>query len=149
MASSPEGSELAAACGRSDEEAALINEQAADDLLQQLTLEEKVGMVSGVNMWESGGVPRLGLQNLRFSDGPHGARGVGLHGSEGAALAPCLSALAATFNEEVIQEVGEILGEECVARGANVLLGPTLNIHRTFMASFKGSLQAPSRAVRC
>ncbi|OLP74775.1 putative beta-glucosidase J, partial [Symbiodinium microadriaticum] len=69
MASSPEGSELAAAGGPSDEEAALINEQAADDLLQQLTLEEKVGMVSGVNMWESGGVPRLGLQNLRFSDG--------------------------------------------------------------------------------
>ena len=38
-----------------------------------------------------------------------------------------------------------MLFQECVARGANVLLGPTLNIHRTFMASFKGSLQAPSR----
>lgn len=80
---------------------------------------------------QSGGVPRLNLPRLRFSDGPHGARGYGLHGDQGAALAPCLSALAATFDEALIQRVGEVLGAECAARGAHVLLAPTVNIHRS------------------
>lgn len=114
-----------------EEQEALIRHHEAEELLKKLTLEEKVSLLTGKTMWEAGGVPRLNLPRLRFSDGPHGARGEGLHGTVGAALAPCLSALAATFNEEIILKVGEILGQECAARGANVLLGPTVNIHRS------------------
>ena len=114
-----------------EEQEALIRHHEAEELLKKLTLAEKVSLLTGKTMWEAGGVPRLNLPRLRFSDGPHGARGDGLHGTVGAALAPCLSALAATFDEEIILKVGEILGQECAARGANVLLGPTVNIHRS------------------
>ncbi|CAK9053175.1 Probable beta-glucosidase I (Beta-D-glucoside glucohydrolase I) (Cellobiase I) (Gentiobiase I) [Durusdinium trenchii] len=113
------------------EEEALIHHHEVEELLRKLTLEEKVDILTGKTMWEAGGVPRLKLPRLRFSDGPHGARGYGLHGDKGAALAPCLSALAATFDEEILFQIGEILGQECAARGANVLLGPTVNIHRS------------------
>jgi len=65
-----------------------------------------------------------------MSDGPHGARGLSLSGEEGAALAPCEAALAATFNEALVEEVGSLLGQECASRGAHVLLGPCLNLQR-------------------
>jgi len=101
-----------------------------EDTLACLTTEEKVGVLSGCGMWEAGGVPRIGLPPLRMSDGPHGARGLSLSGEEGAALAPCEAALAATFNEALVEEVGSLLGQECASRGAHVLLGPCLNLQR-------------------
>eukprot|EP00931_Biecheleriopsis_adriatica_P040859 TRINITY_DN23402_c0_g1_i2.p1 TRINITY_DN23402_c0_g1~~TRINITY_DN23402_c0_g1_i2.p1 ORF type:complete len:852 (-),score=171.38 TRINITY_DN23402_c0_g1_i2:3-2558(-) len=114
-----------------EEHAGLLVSDQAEVILQQLTQEEKVALLSGNGMWEAGGVPRLGLPPLRVTDGPNGARGLSLHGAEGAALAPCHSALAATFNEALITDVGELLGQECADRGAHVLLAPTLNIHRS------------------
>mmetsp|Transcript_33989 Transcript_33989/g.97920 ORF Transcript_33989/g.97920 Transcript_33989/m.97920 type:complete len:797 (-) Transcript_33989:89-2479(-) len=105
-------------------------EDSAQRLLSQMTLKEKVGVLSGAGMWENHGVPRLGLQSLRVTDGPHGARGLSLRGSAGALLAPCETALAATFNEGLVEQVGEVLGAECRRRGADVLLGPCLNLQR-------------------
>lgn len=98
--------------------------------LPRLRDDEKVALLSGCGMWEAGGVPRLGLPPLRVSDGPHGPRGCGLRGNAGAALAPCELALAATFDESLIEEVGAFLGEECAKAGAHVLLGPCLNLQR-------------------
>lgn len=100
-------------------------------MFRQLRDDEKVGLLTGRDMWSAGGVSRLGLPPLVMSDGPHGARGCTLRGVDGAALAPCETALAATFNEALITEVGELLGKECVRRGAHMLLGPTVNIQRS------------------
>lgn len=84
-----------------------------DALLRQMRDDEKVALLSGRTMWSAGGVPRLGLPPVFFSDGPHGARGCSMRGTDGAALAPCELALAATFDEALIEEVGVLLGEEC------------------------------------
>eukprot|EP00928_Gymnodinium_smaydae_P035960 TRINITY_DN2521_c0_g2_i1.p1 TRINITY_DN2521_c0_g2~~TRINITY_DN2521_c0_g2_i1.p1 ORF type:complete len:792 (-),score=52.78 TRINITY_DN2521_c0_g2_i1:123-2462(-) len=102
----------------------------AEHVLQQMNLREKVGILSGSGMWESGGVQRLGIQPLRMTDGPHGARGLSTCGDNDAVLVPCEIALASTFNDALIEEVGVLLGEECLRRGANILLGPCLNLHR-------------------
>mmetsp|Transcript_42725 Transcript_42725/g.117949 ORF Transcript_42725/g.117949 Transcript_42725/m.117949 type:complete len:857 (+) Transcript_42725:124-2694(+) len=101
-----------------------------EELLDKLQVEEKVALLSGSSMWECGGVRRLGLPTLRVTDGPHGARGACLHGQPDSLLSPCEVALGATFNVDVLREVGELLGEDCARKGCHVLLGPTLNLQR-------------------
>eukprot|EP00928_Gymnodinium_smaydae_P025765 TRINITY_DN20422_c0_g1_i3.p1 TRINITY_DN20422_c0_g1~~TRINITY_DN20422_c0_g1_i3.p1 ORF type:complete len:810 (-),score=182.14 TRINITY_DN20422_c0_g1_i3:81-2510(-) len=102
-----------------------------EELLQQLRDDELVTMLTGRGMWEAGGVPRMGVPPLRVSDGPHGMRGCSLTGDAGAPLAPCELALAATFDEQIIGEVGRLIGADCARRGAHVLLGPCLNMQRS------------------
>jgi len=99
-------------------------------VLGGLTLEEKVGILSGGGFWQTNGVPRVGLPPLRMSDGPHGPRGMSLSGDCGALLAPCELAMAATFDEALIEEVCGLLGSETRRRGIHVLLGPCLNLQR-------------------
>ena len=101
-----------------------------EKLLHQMTLEEKVSMVAGSDAWHSTGVERLGIPPFKMSDGPNGARGDGQSGAT-AVCFPVGSALAATWNPELIERVGAALGEETRTKGAQVLLGPTVNIHRT------------------
>ena len=80
-------------------------------------------------MWHSAGVERLGVPGLGLTDGPSGARGFQFTGSTSASL-PCGTALASTWNRELIGRVGRLLGQEARAKGAGVLLAPTVNIHR-------------------
>ena len=100
-----------------------------DALLADLTLEEKVSMCDGSGIWHSTGVERLGIPPLKVTDGPNGARGNGVSGAT-AACFPVGSGLAATWNAELLQEVGRALGQETKSKGAQVLLGPTVNLHR-------------------
>ncbi len=100
-----------------------------DALLAELTLEEKVSMCDGSGIWHSTGVERLGIPPLKVTDGPNGARGNGVSGAT-AACFPVGSGLAATWNAELLQEVGRALGQETKSKGAQVLLGPTVNLHR-------------------
>ena len=100
-----------------------------DELLEQMTLEEKVSMVSGSGPWHSTGVERLGIPPLKVTDGPNGARGDGVSGAT-AACFPVGSALAATWDTELIEQVGKTLGIEAKSKSSQVLLGPTINIHR-------------------
>jgi len=103
-----------------------------EELLRQLTLEEKESLVNGNGMWTIPGVPRLGIPQLKVTDGPNGARGDGLIGTGLPALCiPCGSALGATWNPELIEEVGVALGVEARTKGSHVLLAPTINIHRS------------------
>uniref|UniRef100_A0A7S1EV75 beta-glucosidase n=1 Tax=Noctiluca scintillans TaxID=2966 RepID=A0A7S1EV75_NOCSC len=101
-----------------------------DDVLQKLTPDEKVSLLSGAGMWESGGVQRHGIEPLRMTDGPHGARGMCTDGLPGSRLVPCSLALGATFDDELVEQVGELLGRECARVGADMLLGPCLNLQR-------------------
>jgi len=100
-----------------------------DDLIAQLSLEEKVSMLSGCDNWQTGPVERVGIPRLKMTDGPNGARGNGVSGAKSASF-PVGSALGATWNVALMEEVGAALGEEARDKGAQVLLGPTINLHR-------------------
>ena len=103
-----------------------------EHLLAELTLEEKASLMSGKGAWDVLPVERLGIPSLKVTDGPAGARGAGLLGSGTPALCiPCGSALGATWNPQLITELGKSLARETHARGSHVLLAPTVNIHRT------------------
>ena len=97
--------------------------QRIEELIEQMTLEEKVAMVSGSGPWHSTGVERLGIPPIKVTDGPNGARGDGISGAA-ATCFPVGSALAATWDTELIEEVGKTLGIEAKSKSAQVLLGP-------------------------
>ena len=121
-----------------------------EQLLGQMTLEEKVGLVAGVDFWHNPGVPRLGIPALKVTDGPSGARGEQWTGGPSSACFPCGTALAATWDVELVHEVGVELGEEARNKGAHVLLAPTVNIHRTPLAgrTFECYSEDPYLAAR-
>ena len=105
-----------------------------DELIQQMTLEEKISMLAGADLWHSVPVPRLGVPQFRVTDGPNGARGS--WGSMGptSVATPVGVALGATWNPDLLEKVGNVLGDELKAKGAHILLAPTVNIHRTPIA---------------
>ena len=99
-----------------------------DALIDQLDLGEKCAMVQGQGAWQVPGVDRLGIPEWCLADGPVGVRGR----SQGPGLVvPGPSALAATWNPALIGEIGAALGTECRDRKVDVLLGPTVNLHRS------------------
>ncbi len=103
-----------------------------DGLLAQLTTDEKVELVTGLDMWHTRPIERLGIPSMKVTDGPNGARGDGLLGTgTPTACIPAGSALGATWDPDLVQRLGGLLGDECRAKGAHVLLAPTINLHRS------------------
>ncbi|HET8912550.1 MAG TPA: glycoside hydrolase family 3 C-terminal domain-containing protein [Ktedonobacteraceae bacterium] len=103
-----------------------------EELLHQMSLQEKVAMLAGTNDWFTIPVERLEIPSLKMSDGPNGARGAG--GFSAGVKAACFPAgisLASTWNTELVRRVGQALARETKMKGARVLLGPTVNIQRT------------------
>lgn len=85
----------------------------------------------GRDFWHTVAVPRLGIPSIRLSDGPNGVRGTRFFNGVPAACLPCGTALGATWDATLLQQVGKLLGLEAKAKGAHVLLGPTINIQRS------------------
>jgi beta-glucosidase len=114
-------------------------EERVEDALARMTLKEKVALCHGQSMFSSAGVPRLGIPELKMSDGPHGVRAEIRWDSfaeagwanDSCTAFPALTALAATFNPEMAYLYGKVIGEEARYRGKDVLLGPGANIYRT------------------
>src|SRR5215207_4833148 len=105
-----------------------------EELLSQMTLDEKISMLAGADLWHTVAVPRLGIPQLKVTDGPNGARGAwGDMGPESVAT-PVGIAMGATWNPELIEKVGNVLADEVKSKGAHMLLAPTVNIHRTPIA---------------
>src|SRR5512138_2747605 len=105
-----------------------------DNLLKQMTMEEKISMLAGADLWHSVAIPRLGIPQFKVTDGPNGARGAwGSMGPQSVAT-PVGIALGATWNPELVEKVGNVLADELKAKGAHILLAPTVNIHRTPIA---------------
>ncbi|KXJ87223.1 beta-glucosidase [Microdochium bolleyi] len=102
-----------------------------EDVISQLTLEEKISLLSGRNFWDTRDIPRLGVPSLRFSDGPNGARGQRFFNGVAAACMPCGTGLAASWDVDLIQRAGKLLGNEVIAKGGHVALGPTVNMQRS------------------
>ncbi|WDK11376.1 glycosyl hydrolase family 3 N terminal domain-containing protein [Colletotrichum graminicola] len=103
---------------------------AARKKLNQLTLEEKVSLLTASDFWRTKSIPSKNIPAVKTSDGPNGARGGIFVGGTKAALFPCGVSLAATWNKELLYEVGQHLADEAKARSANILLAPTVCMHR-------------------
>ncbi|MCY0877382.1 MAG: glycoside hydrolase family 3 C-terminal domain-containing protein [Firmicutes bacterium] len=106
-----------------------------EDLLQQMTLEEKARLCSGLDRWRTKPIERLGIPSIRMSDGPHGLRKEGgpdqeMRDSVPSTCFPTASALASSWDRDLMWEIGRALAEECLAEDVQVLLGPGVNIKR-------------------
>ncbi|KAJ5084929.1 hypothetical protein NUU61_009508 [Penicillium alfredii] len=102
-----------------------------DEAIEELTLGEKVALTAGRDFWHTASVPRLNIPALRMSDGPNGVRGTRFFNGIPAACFPCATALGATWDTELLSQVGRLMGEEAIAKGTHVVLGPTINIQRS------------------
>ena len=103
------------------------------DLLAALTLDEKAALTAGRDLWSTAPVERLGLPAVGLTDGPNGARGMGLPGVGvvPSACTPCGAGLGASWDVELLERVGALIAREARAKGCHVLLAPTVNIHRS------------------
>ena len=109
-----------------------------NEVLSQLTLEEKASLCSGLDFWHLRGIPRLNVPSIMLTDGPHGLRKqttlstdhIGISASDPATCFPPAVTLASTWNPQRAYEIGEALGVECRTKGVSVLLGPGMNIKR-------------------
>ncbi|MCQ1839012.1 beta-glucosidase [Neorhizobium galegae] len=101
-----------------------------DALLDQMTIEEQVSLLSGASFWRTASVPRLGIPSIKVTDGPNGARGENFSGGITSAAFPVAIALAASWDVELVRQVGVALAQETKSKGAQVLLAPTVNMHR-------------------
>ena len=100
-----------------------------DDLLAHLTQEEKALLTAGEGPWRTPAIVRLGIHSMKMTDGSNGARGDRFHGTQSVCF-PSGSAVGATWNIDLVEELGEALARESRRKQSNVLLGPTINLHR-------------------
>ncbi len=101
------------------------------DLVQQLTLDEKISLLAGQDNWSIAGIERIGLRPIVTSDGPAGVRGTDWDDRKSSANTPSPTGLAATWNDDLMEQVGNLLAEEADKKGVDVVLAPTINLHRT------------------
>ena len=127
-----------AAAAPKNERMCFFLERNINELVAQMTLEEKAGLCSGADFWHLKGVERLGIPGVMVSDGPHGLRKqdqeadhLGINDSIKAVCFPAACATAASFDEALLERMGRALGEECRAEDVSVLLGPAVNIKRS------------------
>jgi beta-glucosidase len=109
-----------------------------DELLAELTLEEKASLTSGSGFWYTAPVERLGIPKIMVSDGPHGLRAqpgegdhLGLGGSVPATCFPTASAIASAWDPDLLRRIGEALAQEARACNLSVILGPGINMKRS------------------
>ena len=108
------------------------------ELISQMTLEEKCYLFSGKDFWQSRSIERLGIPNMTMADGPHGVRKqegagdqLGLNGSIPATCFPTAATMANSWDPKLGEEMGKCLGEEAACQDVKVLLGPGVNIKRS------------------
>ena len=97
--------------------------------LTSVPLAERAALTAGSDFWHTAAAPTLGLGSLHVTDGPNGARGA-TWGSTTSSCLPCGTALAASWDTDLVERIGRVLGAEARGKGAGVLLAPTVNIHR-------------------
>ena len=107
-------------------------------LVAEMTLEEKCGLLSGLDFWHTKPVERLEIPSVMVSDGPHGLRKqdqeadhLGMNDSIKAVCMPAACATAASFDRELIGKMGEAIGSSCQHEEVSVVLGPAVNIKRS------------------
>lgn len=114
------------------------NDEAINEIISKMTLEEKVAMLHSKTNMSSEGVPSMGIQDIKYADGPFGIREEGIPTGfasagwtlDSATYFPTGSALAATWSTELAYKYGTGMGTEARLRGKDVILGPAINIQR-------------------
>ena len=108
------------------------------DILDQLTLEQKVALLSGRDVWSTYPFPQAGVPSMFLSDGPHGVRKqlgegdhLGLNASQPSTCFPTAAGISNSWDPELATQAGRIIGKEAACLQVNVLLGPGLNIKRS------------------
>src|SRR5690625_7056331 len=103
--------------------------------LNELTVEEKIALTTGANFWNTTAIERLGIPEVMLTDGPHGVRKqggaadhLGINASLPATAFPTAATLANSWDEGLLQRVGEALGEEARAYNVAVLHSPGLTL---------------------
>ena len=96
-----------------------VDERRIADLLGEMTLDEKLLLIGGADAWRTHGIPRLGIQPIKVTDGPHGARG-GTFGEVPSASFPCGTAFGATWDRDLMREVGVAIAEEAKQKQAQI-----------------------------
>src|SRR3954454_6008398 len=102
-----------------------------DALIDKLDLPTKVRLLTGATAFTLAPEPEIGLAEMRLSDGPPGVRGLKFSGGRTVALLPNATLLASAWSDDAMSEVGRILAEEALAQQIHVVLGPTINLHRS------------------
>ena len=131
---------LIAACAgpKSPQDRLTVNDKKIDKIIAQMTLEEKVEMLHSKTNMSSAGVPRLGIADMNYADGPFGIREEGVPNGftpagwtlDSATYFPTGSALAATWSKDLAYLYGTGMGKEARLRGKDIILGPAVNIQR-------------------
>ncbi|MFE3201589.1 beta-glucosidase [Embleya sp. NPDC059237] len=99
--------------------------------LAELDLERKVRLLTGSGFWRTAAEPAIGLREMVLCDGPAGVRGERFDEREPSASLPCPTALAASWDEDLVERVGVLLAGEARRKGVDVVLGPTVNLQRS------------------
>jgi beta-glucosidase len=107
-------------------------------IIEQMTNEEKAYMGSGSDFWHTQPIPRLGVDSIMMTDGPHGLRKqkgqgdhIGINQSHPSTCFPTAATIANSWDRELIKSMGEALAKECHSANVSVLLGPGINIKRS------------------
>jgi beta-glucosidase len=106
-------------------------ETAIQGALERLSLEDKVHLLSGQDMWSLPAIGAIGLQSIVMSDGPVGVRGTRWSADDPSVALPSPTALAATWDPALARAAGHLLGQEARRKCVHVLLAPTVNLHRS------------------
>ncbi|GGS87696.1 glycoside hydrolase family 3 C-terminal domain-containing protein [Nonomuraea spiralis] len=102
-----------------------------DELINRLDLATKIRLLTGADMWSLPPVPEIGLDRLVMSDGPIGVRGEQWTSADPSIALPSPTALAATWDVDLVRRAGALLAQEARRKGVHVLLAPTINLHRS------------------
>ncbi|PBC42524.1 glycosyl hydrolase [Rhodococcus sp. ACPA4] len=105
--------------------------EAVESALTKLDLDAKARLLQGQDMWTLPALPQIGLGSLVMSDGPVGVRGVFWGPDDPSILLPSPTAMAATWDPDLIARAGVLLAQEARRKGVHLLLAPTVNMHRT------------------
>lgn len=101
------------------------------DLLDQLSLEEKVTLLTGRDFWSTHPIPRIGLRSIVVSDGPSGVRGSAWDERDPSLNLPSATALSSSWDTELARKYGVVCAVEARRKAVDVVLGPTINLHRS------------------
>ena len=111
-----------------------IADDALDRLTQRLTVEEKVSVLTGASAWATAPLPSIGLRSMVLSDGPSGVRGATWDERDPSICLPSATALSSTWDVAMAARYGAVAAAEARRKGVDVILGPTVNLHRSPLA---------------
>ena len=99
--------------------------------VDKLSIEEKVRLLTGEDFWTTYPLPDIGLRKMVVSDGPSGVRGELWDERSPSLSLPSATAFASTWDRDVLSRVGEVMAHEARSKNVDVVLGPTINLHRS------------------